>query len=553
MGAYFYRVVRHGPSHLKRYYVKENPSVNPSAYSSLTMPFSLRLFALVSAVLLNFITLNPVYAAGIVGNGSAGSCTDAAFTRALSKGGTVTFKCGSTAKTILIGSEKTISANTVIDGGNLIILSGGNSKRLFNVKPGIRFTVNNLTLANGHTAGQGAAINSSGYLNMLTVYHCKFVNNIATQLGEAGGGAIYSALGTLTVNNSTFTGNKASIGGAIRILNSNLTVTASTFTGNKAVDSRLGNGGAIYVDGAKGDNGQIIIRGSTFKSNTATAFGGAFFNSIYNNNKTTITNSLFSANSVGGGSNGQGGAIWSNGDPALGGHWIINTNNTTLTINNTTLAGNTASQQGGGIWIARHLKGSVINRSTISGNTAVNSMGGGIVQGDNGKLSILNSTISDNKGKGTYSMGAGMYIGSNAKAAITNATIANNVANWQAGGIFGGLNVTLKDTILANNVALNGGNKWNIKHNCFGPMTNGGNNLQFPKPTDKVCTSGILIADPKLGALANNGGLTQTRALLSGSAANRHGSGCPATDQRGVTRSKPAGSYCDIGAFEAGF
>lgn len=502
---------------------------------------------------LNFMPPNAAYAAGVVGNGSAGSCTDAALNKALSGGGAVNFRCGSAAKTILIGSEKTISANTIIDGGNLVTISGGNSKRLFNVKPGIRFAVNNLTLANGRTPGQGAAINSSGYLDILTVTHCNFINNIATQLGEAGGGAIYSAIGTLAVDKSTFTGNKASIGGAIRILNSNLTVTASTFTGNKAVDSRLGNGGAIYVDGAKGDNGQIIIRDSAFKGNTATAYGGAFFNNVYNNNTTAITNSLFSANSVGGGSNGQGAAIWSNGDPAKGGHWLTNTNNTTLTIVNTTLAGNTASQQGGGIWIARHPKGTIISRSTISGNTAVNSMGGGIVQGDNGKLTLLNSTISNNIGKGTYSMGAGIYVGRNAKATIINATIANNTANWQAGGIFGGSNVSLKNTILANNVAKNGGNTWNIKHNCFEPMANGGNNLQFPMPTDKDCTPGILIADPKLDLLKNNGGLTQTRTLLSGSAASQKGSGCPATDQRGATRPKPVGTYCDIGAFEAAF
>jgi Chlamydia polymorphic membrane protein (Chlamydia_PMP) repeat len=536
--------------------VKKNQNCNSlNGHFCLTMPFLSKLLTLVSiAALLNFISPHAAHAAGFVGNGSAGSCTDAALNKALSGGGTVTFKCGSAAKTILIGSEKTISANTVIDGGNLVTISGGNSKRLFNVKPGIHFTVNNLTLANGHTSGQGAAIYGGSFQNtVLAVSHCNFINNVSSQLGEAGGGAIYSGAGTLTVDKSTFTGNKASIGGAIRILNSNLTVTASTFTGNKAVDTLNGNGGAIYVDGAKGDNGQIIIRDSSFKSNTATAYGGAFFNSIYNNNKTAITNSLFSANSVGGGSNGQGGAIWSNGDPATGGWWIVNANNTTLTIVNTTLAGNTASQQGGGIWISRHPKGATISRSAISGNTAVNSMGGGIVQGGNGKLAILNSTISDNKGKGPFSMGAGMYIGSTAKATISNATITNNVANWQAGGIFGGLNVTLKDTILANNVAKNGGNTWNIKHNCFGPMTNGGKNLQFPKPTDKVCTPGILIADPKLGALTNNGGLTQTRALLSGSAANRYGSGCPATDQRGVTRSRPAGTYCDIGAFEAGF
>lgn len=526
-----------------------------SVYCSLSMPFLMRLLTLVSVTaLLNPISPNAAYAGGVVGSGSAGSCTDAALNAALSGGGIVTFNCGNTPKTILIGSEKMIASNTVIDGGNSVTLSGGNSKRLFNVKPNVHFTVKNMTLANGYTAAQGAAINSNSFQNTaLTVSHCNFINNVSSQLGGVGGGAINSAFGTLTIDKSNFSGNKASIGGAIRVLQSSLTVTASTFTHNKAVDSSIGSGGAIYVDGAKTDNGQIIIRDSTFKDNTATAYGGALFNNILNNNTTAITDSVFSGNSVGGGSNGQGGAIWSNGDPKKGGQWVINTNNTTLTIVNTTLAGNTASKQGGGIFIARHPKGTVISKSTISGNTAVSSMGGGITQADNGKLSILNSTISDNKGNGTYSMGAGIYIGRSAKATITNATITNNVANWQAGGIFGGLNVTLKNTILANNVAKNGGNPWNIKHNCFEPMANGGNNLQFPNPIDTDCTPGILTADPKLGTLGNNSGQTYTRELLSGSAASRNAAGCPVTDQRDVARPKPAGTNCDIGAFEAAF
>jgi hypothetical protein len=58
--------------------------------------------------------------------------------------------------------------------------------------------------------------------------------------------------------------------------------------------------------------------------------------------------------------------------------------------------------------------------------------------------------------------------------------------------------------------------------------------------------------DPKLGALADNGGPTQTRELLPGSpaidAVVASGAGCPATDQRGVSR--PNGAACDIGAYE---
>jgi hypothetical protein len=58
------------------------------------------------------------------------------------------------------------------------------------------------------------------------------------------------------------------------------------------------------------------------------------------------------------------------------------------------------------------------------------------------------------------------------------------------------------------------------------------------------------MVDPKLGALANNGGTTQTMALLTGSPAINAGNntGCPTTDQRGIAR--PQGGVCDIGAFE---
>jgi hypothetical protein len=62
--------------------------------------------------------------------------------------------------------------------------------------------------------------------------------------------------------------------------------------------------------------------------------------------------------------------------------------------------------------------------------------------------------------------------------------------------------------------------------------------------------------DPRLAPLANNGGRTQTHALLSGSPAIDRGdnAGAPATDQRGVARPRDGdgnGSrIVDIGAFE---
>src|SRR5437870_5595977 len=87
-------------------------------------------------------------AAGVVGSGTAGSCTNAAFTSALSGGGTVTFNCGGAA-TIVI-SEKTITADTTIDGADTITLSGNNANRLFTVSNGASLTLQNLTLKSGN-------------------------------------------------------------------------------------------------------------------------------------------------------------------------------------------------------------------------------------------------------------------------------------------------------------------------------------------------------------------------------------------------------------------
>jgi len=93
------------------------------------------------------------------------------------------------------------------------------------------------------------------------------------------------------------------------------------------------------------------------------------------------------------------------------------------------------------------------------------------------------------------------------------------------------------------------------------PLTNGGNNLQFPRtkepdfPHDinNLITSpasAIIFTDPLLGPLADNGGPQQTMALGAGSPAINAGNStaCPATDQRGIGR--PQGSGCDIGAYE---
>ncbi len=85
-------------------------------------------------------------AAGVVGTGIADTCTDAALNTALAGGGLVTFDCGGPV-TIDISTgtgNKMIAADTTIDGGGLITISGGNLVGVFSVNSGVKFTVKNL-------------------------------------------------------------------------------------------------------------------------------------------------------------------------------------------------------------------------------------------------------------------------------------------------------------------------------------------------------------------------------------------------------------------------
>jgi hypothetical protein len=92
--------------------------------------------------------------------------------------------------------------------------------------------------------------------------------------------------------------------------------------------------------------------------------------------------------------------------------------------------------------------------------------------------------------------------------------------------------------------------------NCSGAITDGGSNLDSGTTCDFSLRSDLNNTNPMLGALGDNGGPTQTMALLQGSPAIDWvaASSCPATDQRGYTRPDGSGeSMCDIGAYESAY
>jgi CSLREA domain-containing protein len=220
-----------------------------------------------------------------------------------------------------------------------------------------------------------------------------------------------------------------------------------------------------------------------------------------------------------------------NGNPGSSGGGIYNLG--MLTISNTTFYSNTGIN-GGGLFNSGSGIATIAN-TTFYSNTAPFGTGGGIYS--DVTLNIINSTIYSNTaatGGGIYNFGA---------LTVTNSTVSGNSATT-GGGISGdGGTVTLRNTIVANSPS--GGN-------CSGSITNGGNNIDSGTSCSWGSSNGSMSsADPKLGPLANNGGATQTMALLLGSPAvdgvtfNAPNS-CPSTDQRG--RNRPFGTNCDIGA-----
>ncbi|MBW2277196.1 MAG: hypothetical protein JRF63_06870, partial [Deltaproteobacteria bacterium] len=68
----------------------------------------------------------------VIGDGTAASCTEQAVENAISAGGVIGFDCGEDPITITFTSEKTITSDTVLDGGDLVTLSGGDETRILN-------------------------------------------------------------------------------------------------------------------------------------------------------------------------------------------------------------------------------------------------------------------------------------------------------------------------------------------------------------------------------------------------------------------------------------
>ncbi len=310
--------------------------------------------------------------------------------------------------------------------------------------------------------------------------------------------------------------------------------------------------GAGIVNG-----GTLTLNNVTIRSNNATDGGGGISNGgtltlnystvsgntnggIQNFSTLTLAYTTVSGNTNGGISNRGGGRLTLTNSTVTGntGDGIGNDNLSTIVLTDSTVSNNSGSgavNNGG--------TGSITN-STFSRNSA-----DGIINHADGTLSLTNSTISGNSLRGIFNNWGTLI--------LVNRTVAlNRNIGGVANGTFGTL--TAKNSLLANNAggncSLSGGAATSYGHN----LSQDGSCASF---FTAVADLNGISAGLDSSGLQNNGGPTQTIALVAGSAALDQiptsptnfctaidGTTSIATDQRGAAR--PQGLACDIGAFE---
>jgi len=337
----------------------------------------------------------------------------------------------------------------------------------------------------GTTGGAALTVFNTG---TLTATNCKFINNSVPNatgnniLGAitTGGSVATTMTDCLIDNNTMIPVGFAPVGGGIGSFSSgNMTLTRVTISNNKAY-----RGGAIYQQG----------------SNASTV--AKFIDCSFNNNDCTAAGA------------------------AGGGALYMVTQTGTMEITGSTIANNKSSNSGGAMAISGTATVTIRN-STISGNVSANN-GGAIrtYSGFTGKLNVLNSTVTLNKGSGS------------------------------GGGISRGAGtITLISTILAQNTAPTTGDitgPYTVDFSLIGAKDSG---------TATEITAGKTIfgtialpADAKLQPLANNGGPTLTHLPGTGSPVRNAGSNpAPAltNDQRGALFPRVLESQIDMGSVES--
>lgn len=405
-------------------------------------------------------------------------------------------------------------------------------------------------------ASGGGIFASSGAVTLTD----SIIRNNSTAGELASGGGILSGTGNVTLTNSVVSDNSTagyrSRGGGIYAHSGNVTLTGSAVSGNSTLGENADGGGIFTGSGAVMLIDSIVSSNSTsggrIRSLTGAASGGGIF--TYSG-AVTLNRSIVSENSTAGYGADGGGIRTSDGAVAL--------NESTVRENNTTGDG----AEGGGIFTT---SGDImLTRSTLSGNwtLGIQADGGGIFSVF-GPLTIAGSTLSGNSTSGEEADGGGIRTSSSSVTLVGSTVTKNMSAEGIGGGIFvermtAFMNLTITNSIIAGN--MDNGTAPNLRPDPDSILDVNFSLIGDPFGSGIDETTGIsnlLNGDPLLGPLADNGGPTQTHALLPGSPAIDAGD--PTIpfdfnefDQRGqaffrvADGNLPDDIAIDIGAYEA--
>lgn len=208
-----------------------------------------------------------------------------------------------------------------------------------------------------------------------------------------------------------------------------------------------------------------------------------------------------------------------------GGRWSVLTLQSGGTLRNLTLRDGLEAR-GSGVNATGPLR--------LEHTTVVDNYGNGAVRGDD--ITLVNSTVTRNVGVNDAS--GILYRG---KLTLINSTVAFNTnAPGMSVEVLSGFvpSVLLRNSIISNNIPF---------FNCRDAVNFRYEGMNLSDDTSCGNSGAIVVANPLLLPLADNGGPTNTHAFDRRSPALDAGVACDvAVDQRYV----PRDAYCDVGAFE---
>ena len=429
--------------------------------------------------------------------------------------------------------------------GQTIIDASALGDRAFHVEPGATLSISGVTIEGGSTTGDGGAIlNDHG---TLLISHSELKDNSAAQGGAVANETSSNASGAFPVSKlASSTNGIDAATGTIAVADASQFPTTLPFT--IAIDKE-----EMTVTDVAGDT-LFVTRGANGTTAASHAFGAQV--SVVGGTATTTLAAIQSRIAV------TDVSVF----PSNPGFFIqvgseemqvvaISPQDNTFTVirgvNGTTVATHAAGERVGLVTLS-------IDSSTLDGNTATS--GGGAY--NLGGMSIINSTLSGN----SASQGGGILNDGDSSTTfgglvtLTNDTISGNQATGSGGGV-GSIatfpELALHNTIVAGNAASSGNADLNgaftsLGHNLIGDIGSA-SGLTDGVNGDQAGGNGNPTIDPLLSPLRNNGGPLPTMALLPGSPAIDAGddAGAPATDERSIARNQ--GPHVDIGAYEVAY